>query len=175
MTTIKVGLMAVCLLMFVAGIATAADISTKDEITYSKTTDGKTWDALKEGDLASISVGTAPTSLKFKTAVVEPVVQIIPKATVVAELDEKHLNVVQYNTQCYQGYYGVSESLTSPWTAYWYVDLDRTDIQLVYATWKPRSVYVVPISYAQFQKNIVDPVKAGDTPSIATIMEMVKA
>jgi len=175
MTTIKVGLMAVCLLVFVAGIATAADISTKDEITYSKTTDGKTWDALKEGELASISIGTAPTSFKFKTAVVEPVIQIIPKATVVAELDEKHLNVVQYNTQCYQGYYGVSESLTSPWTAYWYVDLDRTDIQLVYATWKPRSVYVVPISYAQFQKNIVDPVKAGDTPSIATIMEMVKA
>jgi hypothetical protein len=33
----------------------------------------------------------------------------------------------------------------------------------------------VPISYAQFQKNIVDPVKAGDTPSIATIMEMVQA
>jgi hypothetical protein len=165
-----------CVLAFlVAGIATAADISTKDTITYSKTTDGKTWDALKEGELASISIGTVPTSFKFVTTAVAPVVQIIPKATVVAELDEKHLTVVQHNTQCYQGYYGVSESLTSPWTAYWYVDLDRTDIQLVYATWKPRSVYVVPISYAQFQKNIVDPVKAGNTPNIATIMEMVKA
>ena len=175
MTNTAVWVTLCVLALLVAGIATAADISTKDEITYSKTTDGKTWDALKEGELASISIGTVPTSFKFVTTAVAPVVQIIPKATVVAELDEKHLNVVQYNTQCYQGYYGVSESLTSPWTAYWYVDLDRTDIQLVYATWKPRSVYVVPISYAQFQKNIVDPVKAGDTPSIATIMEMVKA
>lgn len=192
MTTIKVGVVAVCLLLFcgmgsavdmkqptvatdkseyTCGVSSAVDITTKDEIKYYSTTDGKAWDELKEGSLTPI--GTSTISLKLAVNNIEPVIQILPYSSVVVDEYEKSLNVVQHNTACYTGYYGVSESITAPWTAYWYVDLSRKDPFLIYSTWKPRSVYTAPISDDQLNKNIVDPVKAGTVPSLTNIMEMV--
>lgn len=168
----RTGALAVVALVLLCSAVTAATITTKDEVTFQSTTDGKVWNDLTAGTLDK--VGSTPISIKLSTQTIKPVIQVLPSATVVVgAVDTKTVSFVQYNTAGYQGYYSCSESLTMPWTAYWSVDTSRKDPWLIYATFKPRSVYTAPISQDQLTKNIVDPVKAGDVPSIVNIMEMV--